>query len=237
MGPRRIRTSLPRGLMPFSLLIASVVSSCAALTRSASDTPEPAPGGATRLPSPRMEGPLSFEASLTRRRSVRTFTSEALTLQEIGQLLWAAQGITDPAGYRAAPSAGALYPLEVYVVREQGVFHYEPDAHALDPVKNGDMRGELSAAALDQQAVAEAPVVLVIAAVYERTQVKYGAERTPRYVHMEAGHAGQNILLQAVSLGLGAVPIGAFADDEVQRLLSMPSDCRPLYLIPVGHPR
>jgi SagB-type dehydrogenase family enzyme len=237
MGPWRIRRSLPRGLMPLSLLLASLISSCAAGTRAHSGISEPSLPEAVPLPPPRVEGPVSLEESLQRRRSVRTFTGEDLTLQEIGQLLWAAQGITDPAGYRVAPSAGALYPLEAYVVRQQGIFHYDPKAHAIVPVKSGDVRRELSAAALDQEAVAEAPVILVIAAVYKRTQVKYGPERTPRYVHMEAGHAGQNVLLQAVSLGLGAVPIGAFVDDEVQALLDLPPDCVPLYLIPVGHPR
>lgn len=237
MGPRRMRRPLPGGLMPLSLLVASLISSCAASMRSVGEPPEPASPSVIRLPSPRLQGSLSLEESLARRRSVRAFTDDPLTLQEIGQLLWAAQGISDEAGYRVAPSAGALYPLEAYVIRQQGVFHYDPEAHALVSVKRGDMRRALSGAALDQESVAEAPIVLVIAAVYERTQAKYGPERAPRYVHMEAGHAAQNVLLQAVALELAAVPIGAFVDDDVQQLLELPSDCRPLYLIPVGHPR
>lgn len=237
MPSRGIRRVFSCGFMPLSLLLASLISSCAAGTRSPSETTEPARPEVIPLPPPNLEGGISLEQALARRRSVRAFTDEALSLAEIGQLLWAAQGITDPAGYRVAPSAGALYPLEAYIVRQQGNFHYDPKAHTLVLVKSGDLRDELSAAALDQESVAEASVVLVIAAVYERTQVKYGADRTPRYVHMEAGHAAQNVLLQAVSLGLGAVPIGAFEDDEVQHLLGLPSDCRPLYLIPVGHPR
>ncbi len=187
------------------------------------------------LPEPRPTGELSVEEALARRRSVRAFASIPLTAAEIGQLAWAAQGVTDRAGYRTAPSAGALYPLEVYVGTSNGTFHYEPARHDLTLHREGDPRSAIQAAALHQEAIGDAPAVFVIAAVYERTAVKYG-ERAPRYVHMEAGHAGQNILLEAVALGLAAVPIGAFHDAQLQAALSLPDDQRPLYLIPVGHP-
>lgn len=174
---------------------------------------------------------------LAQRRSVREFSDQQLTLEELGQLLWAAQGITHPAGYRTAPSAGALYPLEVYVITGEGIYHYEPEGHLLFLHKRGDFRPSLHRAALQQSPVLRALAVFLIAAVYDRTEAKYGKERSPRYVHLEAGHAAENLLLQAVALDLGAVPIGAFIDDEVQEVLSLPEDHQPLYLIPVGHPR
>jgi SagB-type dehydrogenase family enzyme len=180
---------------------------------------------------------LTLEEILYKRRSVREFTEEQLTLEELGQLLWAAQGMTHPAGYRTAPSAGALYPLEVYVIQQEGVYHYDPQGHRLSIHMQGDVRPELHAAALRQEPVLKAPAVFVITAVYERTEKKYGEERGPLYVHLEAGHAAQNLLLQAVALELGAVPIGAFHDDQVKEVLSLPADQQPLYLIPVGHPK
>jgi SagB-type dehydrogenase family enzyme len=189
------------------------------------------------LPTPSLTGGTSLEEALARRRSVREFEDVPLTAAELGQLLWAAQGITHDRGYRTAPSAGALYPLELYAATSSGVFHYDPVSHRLLVVGHGDARPVLYKAALSQDPVRDAPAVLVIAAVYERTAVKYGTERSPRYVHLEAGHAAQNLLLQAVVLGLGAVPIGAFQDEEIQAALGMPADHEPLYLIPVGHPR
>jgi SagB-type dehydrogenase family enzyme len=188
------------------------------------------------LPAPSLKGTLTLEEALARRRSVRQFSAEALTMQELGQLLWAAQGITHPAGLRTAPSAGALYPLEIYAVTPEGVYHYEPQGHRLALHLTGDARATLYDAALKQAAVRQAPAVIVIAAVYARTTEKYGDERSPRYVHLEAGHAAQNILLQAVALELGAVPIGAFYDDQVKKTLALPEDQQPLYLIPGGHP-
>jgi SagB-type dehydrogenase family enzyme len=159
-----------------------------------------------------------------------------LSLSEISQLLWAGQGITDPRGFRTAPSAGALYPLELYIVLEAGVFRYDPHGHHLTTVRAQNLQLELYNVSLKQDAILDAPMTLVISGVFSRTEAKYGPARSPRYVHMEAGHAAQNILLQAVSLGLGAVPIGAFEDTEVQRVLGLPDDHEPLYLIPIGHP-
>ncbi len=187
------------------------------------------------LPTPRLKGTLTLEETLAQRRSVREFSDAPLTLAELGQLLWAAQGITHPAGLRTAPSAGALYPLEVYAVTREGVYHYEPQGHQLIVQVQRDVRSALYAAALRQDAVLSAPAVIVIAAVYARTAQKYGEERSPRYVHLEAGHAAQNVLLQAVALNLDAVPIGAFEDDTVTQVLALPLDQQPLYLIPTGH--
>ena len=187
------------------------------------------------LPEPRAKGDTSLEETLARRHSVRQYTDERLTMDEIGQLLWAAQGITRDWGGRTAPSAGALYPLEVYVVTPEGVYHYLPDGHRAEVLSCQDLRDALARVGLNQSAIHDAPAVFVIAAVYARTAGKYG-DRAERYVKLEAGHAGQNILLQAVALGLGGVPIGAFHDDQVQRVLGLPADHEPLYLIPVGHP-
>jgi SagB-type dehydrogenase family enzyme len=190
-----------------------------------------------RLPPPRLSGPLSTEETLAQRRSVREFDARDLSLEEISQLLWAAQGITDPErGFRTAPSAGALYPLELYLVNRDGVFHFVPRDHTLASLSGEDLRGPLSEAALGQEAVRDAPLDIVICAVPERTRVRYGA-RAERYVLIESGHAAQNIHLQAVALGLGSVSIGAFDDEDVARLLGLPRAERPLYIIPVGHPQ
>lgn len=200
-------------------------------------TPPPAPKSplVIHLPLPREQGPLSLEEAIARRRSVRDFTDQGLTDVEISQLLWAAQGITDPRGFRAAPSAGALYPLELYVVSADGLYHYQPHAHQLELLSEEDLRLAVWRVGLEQNALRDAPAVFLITAVFQRTANKYGA-RAERYVYMEAGHAAQNLLLQAVALGLAAVPIGAFYDDELQVALSLPADHEPLYLIPVGYP-
>jgi len=189
------------------------------------------------LPTPIKDGQNSLEKLLLDRRTVREFSDAPVSLSEIGQLLWAAQGITDARGYRTAPSAGALYPLELYVVSLEAIYHYEPMDHSLSLVQEGDFRANLCEVALNQEAICEAPVTIVITAVYERIERKYGSTRSPRYVHLEAGHAAQNLLLQAVSLNLGATPIGAFEDKKVQSILGVPSDHEPLYLIPVGRSR
>jgi SagB-type dehydrogenase family enzyme len=180
---------------------------------------------------------MSLEEALAQRRSVREFEATALTETEIAQLSWAAQGRTSAEGLRTAPSAGALYPLELYVALPAGLYRYDSGDHHLEVRSDVDLRGELQRAGLGQGAIGEAPAVFVITGVHERTAIKYGQRRAPRYVHMEAGHAAQNLLLQAVALGLGAVSIGAFYDDSVREVLSLPAGETPLYLIPVGHPR
>jgi len=189
-----------------------------------------------KLPEPLLEGGISLEEVLARRRSVREFSDRPLTDHELSQLLWSAQGVTSGEGLRTAPSAGGLLPIELYVVSSEGLFHYEPVHHRLERSHGRDLRRELYQAALEQAAVIRAPVVIVIAAVIERIAAKYGRRRSLRYVHMEVGHAAQNLLLQATSLGLGAVVVGAFQDEDVQAVLSLPKHHRPLYLIPVGEP-
>jgi SagB-type dehydrogenase family enzyme len=193
-----------------------------------------------RLPQPKLEGRTSVEQALHERRSIRDYKKgEALALDEVAQLLWAAQGITHPDGFRTAPSAGALYPLEVYLVAfnvrnlSAGIYQYRPREHELVRVAQGDLRKELFRAALDQEPVETASAVMVFSAVYTRTTKKYH-ERGKRYVHFEAGHAAQNVYLQAVSLNLGTVAIGAFNDADVKQLLLMKADEEPLYLMPIG---
>lgn len=188
------------------------------------------------LPEPVKDSGVALEQTMLARRSVREYTLETLTIDQLGQLLWAAQGVTGPGGKRTAPSAGALGPLEVYVATAEGVHHYLPEGHRLEAHAGGDRRRGLAAAALDQEMLATAPAVFVIAGILARTAPKYGGDRAWRYVNLEAGHAAQNLLLQAVVLGLGAVPVGAFEDAAVQDLLELPAEERPLYLIPVGYP-
>ncbi len=194
-------------------------------------------GESMTLPSPSQSGGMGLAEALALRRSVRALSSQPLTDQHLSQLLWSTQGITDREGHRTAPSAGALYPLEVYLVMATGVYHFEPQARRLNRVSDRDTRPDLYQAALSQEAIREAPVVFVITAVYARTERRYGTERGTRYIHLEAGHAAQNVLLQATALGLGAVPIGAFTDSEIQIALTLPEDQVPLYLIPIGKPR
>jgi len=189
-----------------------------------------------KLPPPRTDSEVSLEEALALRRSVRSFTTETLTLDEISQLCWAAQGITrQDRGFRTAPSAGALYPLELYLVTPDGLYHYNPREHELEVLGTEYLRGKLADAALRQSSVYSGSCIFVITAVYARTSKKY-RDRAPQYVHMEVGHAAQNLLLQAVALGLGGVPIGAFYDDRVAEVLSLPADHEPLMIIPVGHP-
>jgi SagB-type dehydrogenase family enzyme len=189
-----------------------------------------------KLPEPKRQDGVPLTEALAQRRSVREFSARELSLEEISQILWAAQGISESAeGFRTAPSAGALYPLEIYVAKKDGLYQYRPKKHALARKRDEDVRRELRKAALDQMYVEEAPCVFIITAVYERTTRKYG-DRGIQYVHMEVGHAGQNILLQATALGLGGVPVGAFHDREVAKILQLEEEEKPLYLIPVGHP-
>lgn len=195
-----------------------------------------------RLPTPHLQGAMTLTDTLRQRRSVREFAATPLSLQTAAQLLWAAQGITSPGGLRTAPSAGALYPLELHLVAgaveglPNGSYRYDPGHHSLTLTAEGELRSALAHAALDQGWITRAPAVVVIAAVPMRTTQKYG-ERGIRYVHIEVGHAGQNLLLQAVALGLRSVVVGAFRDQTVQRLLGLVADEHPLAILPVGYPR
>jgi len=194
------------------------------------------------LPDARTASDVALETTLRHRRSVREFTTTALTLQDAGQILWAAQGITSREGFRTAPSAGALYPLEVFLVAghveelEAGVYHYVPRKHALERTAEGDAREGLARAAAGQDWITTAPALLLVTALYERTRGKYG-QRAVRYVQMEAGHVAQNVYLQATALGLGTCMVGAFDDAAVQAVLQLPAQYEPLALLPVGHPR
>jgi len=201
--------------------------------------------GVLKLPSPVTVGTMSVEEAIFRRRSKREYLDKPLDGFQLSQLLWAAQGITEPRwGLRAAPSAGGTYPLEIYAVVGEnsvedlraGIYRYNPKDHTIILVASGDFRAELSTAALNQQWVAKAPVNIVVAAVYERTTRIYGS-RGVRYVDMEAGHVGQNVYLIAAAMGLGAVVIGAFHDEQVHQVLRLPKDQVPLYVIPVGYPK
>lgn len=220
-----------------ALVLVALLAACGegASSTTLESTPDTPSAGLVPLPPPDTSGGPALDDVLRRRRSVRSFSDAPIDEAAMSQLCWAAQGVTSADGYRTAPSAGALYPLEVYVVTVDGVARYLPSEHALEVVRTDDSRAALSRAALSQSAVEDAPAVFVITGVYERTSIKYGA-RAERYVHLEAGHAAQNLLLEATALGLGVVPIGAFDDDAVQRTLGIPADHRPLYLIPVGHP-
>jgi SagB-type dehydrogenase family enzyme len=195
------------------------------------------------LPQPERFGDVSVEEAIYSRRSVRSFRNEPLTLAQISQLVWSAQGVTDRGrGYRTAPSAGALFPLEIYIVignaqaLAPGIYRYEPASHSLRLTVSGDQRGKLAESAYDQKQIKEAPVVMAIVADFDKTKPKYGP-KAARFVHMEAGHAGQNICLQAVSLGLATVPVGGFYDVNTKEALHLPSPQDPLYLFPIGFPK
>ncbi len=166
---------------------------------------------------------------------MRRFTARALSEDELLQLCWAAQGITDPEGYRTAPSAGARYPLELSVATAAGLFAYDPPHHRLVRRTADDLRRRMQWAALAEEAIADSPAVFVIAAVPARTTSKYGS-RGERYVHLEAGHAAQNLLLEATALGFGAVPMGAFDEARLREVVDLPGTYDVLYLIPVGEP-
>jgi len=245
MDPHTARCSL------VGFLLATLLTACQTRVPVA---PNAGDSGTTHieLPPPRTMGPMTLEEALSQRQSVRTYADSPealsqrqsvrtyadspLSLEEIAQLFWAAQGVTRSWGGRTAPSAGALYPLEVYAATAKGVYHYLPNSHRAEMSLVGDVRMALWAAGLRQECLRQAPAIFVIAVVYERTAGKYG-ERAERYVQLEAGHAAQNLLLQAAALGLGAVPIGAFDDESVTSALQLPAGQAPLYLIPVGNPR
>lgn len=194
------------------------------------------------LPEPRRHSGCSVEASLAARRSTREFSGEALTLAEAGQLLWAAQGITHGEDFRTAPSAGALFPLELYLVAgrveelEPGVYHYLPVNHSIYLRKGGDLRMEVAEAALGQFWIADAAAILVIAAVEHRTAAKYGAA-ADRFIAIEVGHAAQNVALQGIALGLGTGFVGAFDERALTRLPLLASGEEAYYFLPLGRPR
>jgi|UniRef100_A0A7V3PS59 SagB-type dehydrogenase family enzyme len=190
------------------------------------------------LPEPDTIGKITVEQALLHRRSVRSFSAEPLTLEDISQLLWAAQGKTGKTYGRTAPSAGATYPMEVFLVAgnvsgiDAGIYQYLIEIHGLKLIRHGNFSKELANAALGQNFISTAPAVIVLTCEYRRTTGRYG-ERGIRYVHMEAGHIGENISLECVARQLGTVMVGAFLDSAIQRILS--TKYEPLYIIPVGH--
>ena len=192
------------------------------------------------LPKPAVTGSDSLEQLLAQRRSVRDYQGTAVELADIGQLLWAAQGITHAQGYRTAPSAGALYPLELYVVAgnveglADGVYHYNAAQHDLTRTIDIDLRDKLSQAAYSQDWIMHAAAIIVFTAIHERTTKKYG-KRGKRYVYIEAGHAAQNLFLQAESLELASVVVGAFNDKAVIGMLQLRDNTAPILLMPIGH--
>lgn len=223
-----------------ALAVLAILSSCG--DGDPDDAAAEAPSGQiTELPQPVVDGDLSLESALAQRRSVRSFAPDPLSLQELGQLLWAAQGITAEWGGRTAPSAGGLSPIELHVavsaVRglDPGVYRYRPADHSLEHTVGRDLRDDSVPDVLDQESIGAAPASIVVAAVQARTAERYG-RRAERYVTLEAGHVAQNVALQAVALGLGSVPVGAFDDDEVAAILRFEPGERPLYILPVGHP-
>ncbi|RCK75882.1 MAG: hypothetical protein IGBAC_1157 [Ignavibacteriae bacterium] len=195
-------------------------------------------GNEILLPKPEKFGKVSIEETLSKRRTIRNYSKEPIQLKELGQLLWAAQGITSDEGFRTAPSAGALYPLEIFIVTgnveelEDGIYRYNPSKHSIIKISSGDKRKQLADAALGQEQIQTAAVNIIITAVLKRTTWKYG-ERGKRYVHIEVGHAAQNVMLQAEALGIGVCPVGAFQDEKVKKLLSLNEE-EPLYILTVG---
>jgi SagB-type dehydrogenase family enzyme len=189
------------------------------------------------LPEPSLEGTMSVEEALAARRSVRSLADRALTDEQLGQILWAAQGITNKErGLRTAPSAGALYPIELYAFTADGVWHYAPQTHSLTLRVEGDRRDALARAALGQASVRTNGAVILIAADYARTARKYG-DRAKQYADIEAGCVAQNVLLEATALGIVGVPVGAFTDADVKRAAALPDAQTPVLLIPLGHPK
>lgn len=196
-----------------------------------------------KLPQPQIKGRVSLEEAIKKRTSVRKFSPKPLSLQHLSQILWAAQGITQENDTkRTCPSAGALYPLEIYLVVKNvenlraGIYRYDVFQHSIEFLSRGNYAERLADACLGQLFISEAPLVIVIGAEYERTTWRYG-ERGIRYVHMEAGHCGQNICLQVETLGLATVPVGAFWDREVKEVMDMPQNYEPLYIFPIGYPK
>ncbi len=187
----------------------------------------------TAVASPERDLPTSLDGVLARRRSIRSFSDESVSEEAISRLLWAAQGVTAPWGGRTAPSAGALYPIELYVATSASLRRYVADQHASVELSREDRRSRI-AEATGQEPPAAAPVLVVMTGVVSRTRAKYG-ERAERYVQLEAGHVCQNLLLEATASGLAAVPIGAFSDDAILAALGV-EDELPLYVVPIGHP-
>lgn len=187
-----------------------------------------------KLVEPRYKGTLSLEEVIKKRRSVRNFKNIKIKEENLSQILWSAYGITDiKNNFKSIPSAGATYPLEIYFINDEGLYHYFSEEHSIEIIKKGDLRKQLSSACLNQDFISQASLCIIICAVYERTTIYYG-ERGLRYIYFEAGHCAQNICLQSVALGLDSVCIGTFYDKEVKKMLSCPLDVEPIYIVAIG---
>jgi SagB-type dehydrogenase family enzyme len=203
--------------------------------------------GIITLPSPQLTGNISVEEAIQNRRSIRKFSNESLSINNVSQILWAAQGITNKqSSLRAAPSAGQVYPLEIYLIAgtegvnglEEGVYHYSPSNNTLEKKINGDLRADLSSIADNQPWVKQAPVNILITGNYQKMIDKYtDKELCTRFVDLEAGHVGENIYLQSETLGLVTVSLGSFNETQLKQLLQLPDNETPIYIFPVGHPQ
>ncbi|MFO7722754.1 MAG: SagB/ThcOx family dehydrogenase [Bacteroidales bacterium] len=202
---------------------------------------------AVRLPAPSVKGTMSVEESLSKRRSVRTYQAGPMSLQQVSQILWAAYGISDSTSYsrlklRTAPSAGATYPLDLYLLAgnveglEAGLYKFTSEGHTLTLVRKGDMRKEVAEACLDQKMLHQAPASIVYAAVYPRITKRYGDRGADRYLCMDIGHSAQNVYLQSVAMGMATCAVGAFNDEKLAAVLQLPTEEKIMYLMPVGVP-
>jgi len=201
------------------------------------------------LPSPQADGKISVEHALANRRSHRSYTDQAISAEQLSQVLWAAYGITSPrpdspnlrGGLRTAPSAGGLYPYEIYILVgkvngiETGLYHYVSQEHKIVKVRDQDLRESLSVASFGQNQIKEAPVTLLYAAIYGRMVARYGARGTDRFVYIDLGHSAQNVYLQAEALKLGTCSVGGFDDEKVIEIMQLPEEEIPLYIMPLGH--
>ncbi len=187
-----------------------------------------------KLPNPKLKGEKSLEECIYERESVRSYKDKEIEIEKVSQILWASQG--KKGHKRTVPSAGATFPLEIYItLKNKGYFHYNFEKHILELITDDDLSKKLAEASGNQQSIAEAYFNIIICAVFERTTQRYG-ERGIRYVFIEVGHCAQNVHLEAVSMGLSSVPIGAYEDNKVKEVLGLKKKIEPLYIIPIGYP-
>ena len=237
-GNIRTRTGYPALLFCCFILLSVLLPGCGG-TAEETETTRLEVGDKVVLPEPRYDSDVSLEESLLARRSVRSYSSEPLTLDEISQLLWAAQGITDDAGHRTAPSAVAIYPLKIYIAvgnvqgLQDGIYIYFPEDHSLSLTALGDRREELSDAAMGQPSIRQGAAAFIITANYDIVMSRFN-ERGEMFTHLEAGHAAQNLCLQAAALDLGVVTAGLIDYKKVAAVLDLPSTLHPVYVIPAG---
>ncbi len=223
-------------------LAAAALAATLTASRSPAAAAQQAPSAGIKLPSVRHQGPMSLEAALWARRSTRGFSRDSIPLADLGQLLWAADGVNRPNSHRTAPSAMATYPLELYVVVSRvrdlapGVYHYQPAGHAVERLATGDRLPELVGNAARSAWIADAAAVVVFAGAFDRAEGRM-RERTERYIAIEAGAAAQNLYLQAAALGLGTTFVASAQDSAVARIARLGSGEQPMGIMPLGRPR